>query len=416
MLVVLRLHRRGERDRRLVVRDTGGRRLASRRNAVALAHSVEADSGKKAKADNCNHADYDRDGDDDCLGDDGSRLGVVGAGSGSCDSHSVVVGRRNLPLALNAEPSRNASAPLAVFSTFLCCATAFLTFSWPFGVFSSSSVSLRAVKFSDAGGRRNVGGHRVSWLIRSGSRGFGACQESLGGRRHGSVKPRRSSQGFPLPWSDVAGEWDLDNLLRPKQQRKEDYLELLQTGRKVMAALEFNLALLASRARRNGADFGEIGATQGISRQAARQAAKRSGAKRPVTLVGGPRDGAEAAMPRPGRLGSPSAEGPVLQAAPLDRGRRGAAIRGVPRKHGQPHVFEFAHYESHDGKVIPEPDLRPRIHHIAYAYGLDSRTVLAQAREVNPALRSPSSRVDRATLEQLDPIVMARRLGPSSRP
>jgi hypothetical protein len=55
-------------------------------------------------------------------------------------------------------------------------------------------------------------------------------------------------------------------------------------GSFVLAALEEDLLSTALGAKRYGADFGEIGAAQGTSRQAARQAITRATAEHRATV------------------------------------------------------------------------------------------------------------------------------------
>ena len=69
------------------------------------------------------------------------------------------------------------------------------------------------------------------------------------------------------------------------------------------------------------------------------------------------------------------------------------------RIYGSLTVFEFVHCRSHDGKIVPELDTRPRIHKL--------RTILAHVRKIDPRVRTPSSCVDRATFEQLDAMFVA---------
>jgi hypothetical protein len=210
--------------------------------------------------------------------------------------------------------------------------------------------------------------------------------------------------------SKVSGQWDLDNPLRPREQRREDYLTLLQVGRSVNTALEFNTEMAESRAQRNGAGFGEIGAALGISRQAARQAHKRRTTEHTVTLVGGPRDGSTAQTTADTAELSYAVRDPFFREHPwLEDEELPSVI--YRRKYGSPAVFEFVHFTSHDGKIIAEPDVRPRVYDLAKAWDLDSRTILARASDFTAGLRSPSSRVDRATFEQLRAIFMGRPEG-----
>ena len=210
---------------------------------------------------------------------------------------------------------------------------------------------------------------------------------------------RLASARLNAAWSETAGAWDLDNPGRLPEQRKDDYLTLLQTSRAVMAALEATLFMAASGAERNGASFAEIGAAQGMSRQAARQWLNREAAQQTVSLIGGPQDGRTAT-----RLGSESEirfrvpdpwRDPWLE----DEEPITAVYR---KKYGSPTVFEFHHLEDHKGTTLAvEPDRRPRVHQIARAWELDSRTVLRHTRVIDPLVRTLSSRVDLTTVEQL---------------
>lgn len=66
---------------------------------------------------------------------------------------------------------------------------------------------------------------------------------------------------------------------------------LLATIRTVQDTLDELADRYCYRAKRNGADFAEIGAAAGISRRAARQRHLRQTVRRPVTTCGRPWDG-----------------------------------------------------------------------------------------------------------------------------
>lgn len=206
-------------------------------------------------------------------------------------------------------------------------------------------------------------------------------------------------------YSERAGGWDLDNPERPDAHRKHDYLTALRVARSIQAALESFLVTTAVSAQRCGADFADIGAAQGMSRQAARQAIKRATTRHRATLAGGPRDGqqilrfhAETTV----RYGVPGSRDELDPWLDEDEGT--AVYR---RKHGSPEIFEFQHLEDRAGKVLPaEPDRRPRVHQLALAWGMDSRIVLKQVRTIDPQVRTASSRVDLATVEQLKGLIL----------
>lgn len=206
--------------------------------------------------------------------------------------------------------------------------------------------------------------------------------------------------------------WDLDNLLAEAHGGKEDYLAVVRAARQVAAAAEITARMAARRAHWHGADFAEIGAAEGITRQAVRQRMERATARRTVRFVGGPRDGTtgvafgtereirrgEIAGPWEGRYGEYNERFPAVTSA-------------YRAKYGSPDVFEFHHYEdSENGKVIAQWDRRPRVHELARYWRTDSMTVLAEARKLSPEIKTPASRVDLALLEQLR-TALAKRLG-----
>jgi hypothetical protein len=193
-------------------------------------------------------------------------------------------------------------------------------------------------------------------------------------------------------WSDLLGVWDLDHPEHSQQQRKEDRLAVLETARTVMAALQRVIQDSTMVARRNGTDWGEIDAAQGISRQAARQAAGRRTMKQTVTLVGGPRDGEqESAVPASKKELRFEFLDVLLREHRWWFGEQQKATAVYRRKYGSPATYEFAHFESHDGEIsVTEPDVRPRIHQMAYAWGFDSERMLAEAKKIDRGIRTRS--------------------------
>lgn len=200
--------------------------------------------------------------------------------------------------------------------------------------------------------------------------------------------------------SETTGDWDLDNSRRPSTQRKSDYLVLLATSRAVIDALEHTIMLAHQRALSNGATFAEIGAAQGISRQAARQYYNRDLERRPVTLLGGPLDGeTRSAFGRENELRF-SVRNPAFERYSLDD--PGESYSAVYRKkYGSPDVFEFHRFVDDRGKPVAHVDQRPRVHEIARAWRLEAHSVLAQAKKIDTRIRSTSSRVDLTTVERM---------------
>src|SRR4051794_32161019 len=72
-------------------------------------------------------------------------------------------------------------------------------------------------------------------------------------------------------WLETYATWDLDSAFRHSDRRRQDYLTLLTAIREVRQALDELADRYTVQARNNGADFAEIGAAAGVSRQAARQ-------------------------------------------------------------------------------------------------------------------------------------------------
>jgi hypothetical protein len=156
--------------------------------------------------------------------------------------------------------------------------------------------------------------------------------------------------------SEADGGWDLDNPQRPEEQRKEDYLTLLKVGRNMMTMLESNMSMAEARALDNGANYGEVGAARGISRQAVRQAENRRNARRAVTLVGGPEDNERAFVTGTSdRLTLPVGDDGGYNDW-YDEPPQVFAV--YKRKYGSPTVFEFTHFERSDGTVVAEPQPR----------------------------------------------------------
>lgn len=77
------------------------------------------------------------------------------------------------------------------------------------------------------------------------------------------------------------------------------------------------------------------------------------------------------------------------------------------KKHGAPDVFEFRHYRNHDGAITAELDPRPRVGQIAEAWGLSSCDLLNYLRKVDPRIRNAASRVELATVDELEALLSA---------
>jgi hypothetical protein len=205
------------------------------------------------------------------------------------------------------------------------------------------------------------------------------------------------------------GSWDLHNPLISGGGRKEDYLAVLHAVRLVQAAAEATVHTATLMAVRHGADFGELGRAEGITRQAARQREKRASARRQVRFVGGVRDGTTDLV-----LGSRREIRRGEWAGPWERySSESPLVISVYRaKYGVPDIFEFHHYEdAQTGKVVSNWGRRPRISNLAYYWYIDSKTVLAEARKLDPAIKTPASRLDLELLEPLREALVARRGG-----
>lgn len=156
--------------------------------------------------------------------------------------------------------------------------------------------------------------------------------------------------GLHATQSAVTGDWDLDNLARSEDLRAEDCLAVLRAAQLVVAAVEATTRTVTTRALRDGADFAQIGAAEGISRQAARQRHRRHSAQRLVRLVGGPRDGKHASA-----FGATREIRHGEAAGPWDEDREVTEVTSVYRtKYGSPEVFEFHHYEDLNGNTMTE--------------------------------------------------------------
>lgn len=202
-------------------------------------------------------------------------------------------------------------------------------------------------------------------------------------------------------WSESRATWDLDSGLRSRDHRRQDYLTLLTMIRDVRDALDDIADRYTFRAKQNGADFAEIGAAAGVSRQAARQRHLRQTVQRLVTMVDGPWDG----RPYNVLLGESAvrllAFDPWLDERPWLKERLDphddpvyAIYRRAP---DNAEVYRFQRYESSDGTVTTEPDHPLRIYRLADSWGLYSRIVLDYARRLDPEIRGESSRLDRTT-------------------
>lgn len=199
--------------------------------------------------------------------------------------------------------------------------------------------------------------------------------------------------------SPVTGDWDLHDHDRPVDLRKADYLAVLRAAHMVLTTVEAIAHTYTGDALHLGVDFSEIGATAGISRQAARQRYLRRRAKRTVRLAGGPRDGAERTITGLTR---------EIRCASIGRWEDDAVESVYRVKFGSPEVFEFDHYEDSKGRAFTEWDPRPRVHQLARFWDVKSPTVLAEVRGIAPGVRTPSSRVELADLEPLRVALNAR--------
>jgi hypothetical protein len=201
--------------------------------------------------------------------------------------------------------------------------------------------------------------------------------------------------------SPVTGDWDLHDRSRPADLRKADYLAVLRAAHMVLTTVGTIVQDYTDEALRVGADFSEIGATAGISRQAARQRHRRHRAPRTVRLVGGPRDGSEH------RIIGLARE--IRRSESPGRWEEEDTVDSVYRvKFGSPEVFEFQHYEDSEGRTFIEWDRRPRLYQLASFWDVESATVLAEARALSARVRSASSRVELADVELLRQALGAR--------
>jgi len=85
--------------------------------------------------------------------------------------------------------------------------------------------------------------------------------------------------------SPVTGDWDLDSPSRAENLRQDDYLAVLSAAHMVLTTVESLRRGIMGKALDAGVGFAEIGATEGISRQAARQRYRRHTTRRRVRLV-----------------------------------------------------------------------------------------------------------------------------------
>lgn len=196
--------------------------------------------------------------------------------------------------------------------------------------------------------------------------------------------------------SPATGDWDLGNLARAAERRKHDYLTVLRASHLVQAAVEMTTEMAINGALANGADFAEIGAAEGISRQAARQRHQRRHAQRRVRLVGGPRDGSHAFVSgrqREIRWGESSGF--------WDNWDDDQPTSVYRARYGAPDVFEFLCYEDANGDAMAHWDRQPRVYQLARYWSVDARSVLKRAREIDSRVRTASSRVDPATVDSL---------------
>ncbi|MFJ1796844.1 hypothetical protein [Kitasatospora griseola] len=91
-----------------------------------------------------------------------------------------------------------------------------------------------------------------------------------------------SREGRPVVKPDADG---------PRDAVREANLELLNVYQGMIRALEGDIVLAQARALGRGATYADIARVRGISRQAVRQDWEKRTKKRPVVLVGGPKDG-----------------------------------------------------------------------------------------------------------------------------
>jgi hypothetical protein len=184
---------------------------------------------------------------------------------------------------------------------------------------------------------------------------------------------------------------------------------VLTMTRAVKDALDEIADRYAYRAKHNGADFAEIGAAIGVSRQAARQRHLRQTVRKPVTMNGGPYDG----RPMNILLGESAvrllASDPWLDDRPwLQEGLDPSddpVYALYRRASDNPDVYRFQRYENPDGTVAPEPDHHLRIYRLADSWGLYSRVVFDYARRVDPRIRGESSRLDPVTADTVRALI-----------
>ncbi|CAA9380288.1 MAG: hypothetical protein AVDCRST_MAG66-235 [uncultured Pseudonocardia sp.] len=210
-------------------------------------------------------------------------------------------------------------------------------------------------------------------------------------------------------WSESRATWDLDSGLRRPADRRQDYLTLLATIRTVQDALDELAGRYGYRAKRNGADFAEIGAAAGISRQAARQRHLRQTVLKPVTMSGGPWDGRLMKVLLGEFTVSLPALDPWLEDRPWLRERLDPDDDPVyavyQRCRDNPEMYRFQRYENPDGTPTDEPDHSLRIYRLADGWGLHSWSLTHYAKRVDPGVRGESSRLSPDAAAQLRSLI-----------
>lgn len=210
-------------------------------------------------------------------------------------------------------------------------------------------------------------------------------------------------------WSESRATWDLDSGLRRPADRRHDYLTLLATIRTVQYALDELVGRYSYRAKRNGADFAEIGTAAGISRQAARQRHLRQTVQKPVTMSGGPWDGRPMKVLLGDSMVSLLAFDPWLADRTWLHDRLDPGDDPVQaiyqRCRDNPQMYLFQRYENPDGTPTDEPDHSLRIYRLADAWGLSSRDLLHYAKRVDSGVRGESSRLSPADAAQLRSLI-----------
>ena len=202
------------------------------------------------------------------------------------------------------------------------------------------------------------------------------------------------------PGVSPAEPWDRDyEYPATVEERRAGYLALLRVYTHMIKVLERRIDLAVKEALSLDANYGDIAAACGVSRQAARQRwlRHREQYEPPkVRLTGGPRDGEELERPRPG-------DELIVTLWEAGPSRPSGYATYVPSSE-DPSIYIFTESQDYGWETADSPSRRPgeiRVYQLAKECGVGSQVLMSRMSNMGEYVISASSIVEPAIAEKL---------------